>query len=109
MQRNEPNREESFLRGQIDFGADGGLTGNIKLEYADFKTKGQPREVFGDVGAALQATVQAQRNGRCTVLEMLVTQELGYPFRRDALSKPVRYFEKYKSFVYLKSNDSKGG
>jgi sulfoacetaldehyde acetyltransferase len=33
------------------------------------------------------------------VLEMMVTKELGDPFRRDALSKPVRHLDKYKSFV----------
>jgi len=32
------------------------------------------------------------------VLEVLVTQELGDPFRRDALSKPVRSLSKYKAF-----------
>ena len=34
-----------------------------------------------------------------TVIEMMVTKELGDPFRRDALSKPVRHLEKYKQFV----------
>jgi len=29
---------------------------------------------------------------------MMVTQELGDPFRRDALSKPVRYLAKYQKF-----------
>jgi sulfoacetaldehyde acetyltransferase len=29
---------------------------------------------------------------------MMVTQELGDPFRRDALSKPVRHLAKYKAF-----------
>jgi sulfoacetaldehyde acetyltransferase len=28
----------------------------------------------------------------------MVTQELGDPFRRDALSKPVRWLQKYKAF-----------
>ena len=52
-----------------------------------------------EVGAALTAAVQAQREGRTTVLEMMVTAELGDPFRRDALSKPVRHLEKYKAYV----------
>ena len=30
---------------------------------------------------------------------MMVTQELGDPFRRDALSKPVRHLAKYQQFV----------
>jgi sulfoacetaldehyde acetyltransferase len=52
-----------------------------------------------DVGPALQASVKAQAEGRTTVIEMMVTQELGDPFRRDALSKPVRYLEKYRAYT----------
>jgi sulfoacetaldehyde acetyltransferase len=52
-----------------------------------------------DVGPALAAAAKAQREGRTTVLEMMVTAELGDPFRRDALSKPVRHLAKYKAFV----------
>ena len=44
----------------------------------------------GQLGQALQASVQAQSEGKTTILEMMVTRELGDPFRRDALSKPVR-------------------
>jgi sulfoacetaldehyde acetyltransferase len=51
------------------------------------------------VGAALQESVRAQAEGRTTVIEMMVTKELGDPFRRDALSKPVRHLKKYQSFV----------
>lgn len=36
--------------------------------------------------------------GRC-VIEVMCTRELGDPFRRDALSKPVRLLEKYKDYV----------
>jgi sulfoacetaldehyde acetyltransferase len=52
-----------------------------------------------DVAPALQASVAAQADGKCTVIEMMVTQELGDPFRRDALSRPVRYLEKYKAYT----------
>jgi sulfoacetaldehyde acetyltransferase len=52
-----------------------------------------------DVGPALVAAAKAQREGRTTVLEMMVTAELGDPFRRDALSKPVRHLDKYKAYV----------
>ncbi|NBP19529.1 MAG: sulfoacetaldehyde acetyltransferase, partial [Burkholderiaceae bacterium] len=51
-----------------------------------------------DVGAAIQTAVKNQAEGKTTVLEMMVTKELGDPFRRDALSKPVRHLDKYKSF-----------
>jgi len=36
------------------------------------------------------------KQGKTTVIEMMVTQELGDPFRRDALRKPRRLLEKYK-------------
>ena len=48
--RNEPNVREAFVRGIVDFKGDGPLSGDVKVEYADFKTKGQPREAFGPVG-----------------------------------------------------------
>lgn len=57
-------------------------------------------EKLSDVGPALQKAVDAQMNeGRTTVIEIMCTRELGDPFRRDALSKPVRYLEKYQDYV----------
>ncbi|MBW8074159.1 sulfoacetaldehyde acetyltransferase, partial [Metallibacterium scheffleri] len=53
-----------------------------------------------DVGAALKRAVDMQMNERKTcVVEILCTRELGDPFRRDALSKPVRFLDKYKDYV----------
>ncbi|WP_020660033.1 sulfoacetaldehyde acetyltransferase [Amycolatopsis benzoatilytica] len=53
-----------------------------------------------DVGPALRKAVDAQMNeGRTTVVEVMCTRELGDPFRRDALSKPVRFLEKYQDYV----------
>ena len=54
---------------------------------------------LSDVGPALRDAVRAQAEGTCTVLEMMVTQELGDPFRRDALSKPVRHLAKYRDYT----------
>ncbi len=51
-----------------------------------------------DVGPALREACDAQRDGKTTVLEVMVTRELGDPFRRDALKKPVRFLDKYKSY-----------
>lgn len=48
--RDEPNVREAFVRGIVDFKGDGPLSADIKVEYADFKTKGQPREAYGPVG-----------------------------------------------------------
>jgi sulfoacetaldehyde acetyltransferase len=54
---------------------------------------------LSDVGPALQQSVKNQTEGKTTVLELMVTKELGDPFRRDALSKPVRHLQKYKEYV----------
>jgi sulfoacetaldehyde acetyltransferase len=64
-----------------------------------FGCEGVTVDRLADVGPALQASVAAQADGKCTVLEVMVTQELGDPFRRDALSKPVRYLPKYQDYV----------
>ncbi|MGD6757092.1 sulfoacetaldehyde acetyltransferase [Streptomyces sp. BH105] len=53
-----------------------------------------------DVGPALSKAVAAQMDeGRTTVIEVMTTRELGDPFRRDALSKPVRHLDKYRDYV----------
>jgi sulfoacetaldehyde acetyltransferase len=53
-----------------------------------------------DVGPALKAAIDAQmQHGKTTVIEIMCTRELGDPFRRDALSKPVRFLDKYKDYV----------
>jgi sulfoacetaldehyde acetyltransferase len=57
-------------------------------------------EKLDEVGPALERAVAAQMNeGKTTVVEIMCTRELGDPFRRDALSKPVRLLEKYKDYV----------
>lgn len=53
-------------------------------------------EKLSDVGPALRTACAAQKEGRPTVLEMMVTRELGDPFRRDALQRPVRLLDKYR-------------
>ncbi len=51
-----------------------------------------------DVGPALKRAIDLQMNhGKTTIIEVLCTRELGDPFRRDALAKPVRYLDKYKT------------
>jgi len=64
-----------------------------------FGCDGVTVERLVDIAPALRAAAAAQTAGKTTVLEMMVTQELGDPFRRDALSKPVRYLEKYKAYT----------
>jgi sulfoacetaldehyde acetyltransferase len=53
-----------------------------------------------DVGPALKKAIDMQMNqGKTTVIEIMCTRELGDPFRRDALAKPIRFLEKYKDYV----------
>ncbi len=53
-----------------------------------------------NVGVALKKAVDAQMNqGKTTIIEIMCTRELGDPFRKDALSKPVRFLDKYKKYV----------
>ncbi len=52
-----------------------------------------------DVGPALKEALRLQMEERVTtVIEIMCTRELGDPFRRDALSQPVRHLEKYKDY-----------
>ncbi|MBN3832359.1 sulfoacetaldehyde acetyltransferase [Burkholderia sp. Ac-20344] len=53
-----------------------------------------------EVGPALKRAIDMQMNeGKTTIIEIMCTRELGDPFRRDALSKPVRMLDKYKDYV----------
>ena len=55
-------------------------------------------EKLGDVGPALEAACKAQSEGKTTVVEVMVTRELGDPFRRDALKRPKRLLDKYQDY-----------
>jgi sulfoacetaldehyde acetyltransferase len=53
-----------------------------------------------DVGPALTKAIEAQmKDGKTTIIEIMCTRELGDPFRKDALAKPIRFLEKYKDYV----------
>ncbi|NMG75200.1 sulfoacetaldehyde acetyltransferase [Aromatoleum diolicum] len=53
-----------------------------------------------DVGPALKRAIDMQMNeGKTCIIEIMCTRELGDPFRRDALAKPVRLLDKYKDYV----------
>ncbi|MGL5011320.1 MAG: thiamine pyrophosphate-dependent enzyme, partial [Paracoccaceae bacterium] len=42
-----------------------------------------------ELSAALRAAVADQKAGKTTLIEAMINQELGEPFRRDAMKKPV--------------------
>ena len=63
-------------------------------------TEGITVDKLEDVGPALTKAIDMQMNdGKSTVVEIMCTRELGDPFRRDALNKPIRHLAKYRDFV----------
>jgi len=91
-------------KNQVDFYGERFLATNLqnpsfaKIAQA-MGAEGQIVDQLCDVGSALRAACEAQQEGKTTVLEVMVSRELGDPFRRDALSKPVRCLEKYQRYV----------
>jgi sulfoacetaldehyde acetyltransferase len=87
-------------KNQIDFYADRYVGTNLKNpSFAGIARAMGAEGITVDrpdqIGDALR---QATASGRPTVLEIMVTQELGDPFRRDALKKPRRLLDKYKAY-----------
>lgn len=87
-------------KNQIDYYADRFLGTNLsnpsfagvaRAMGADGITVDHPDQI----GDALRAAIAS---GRPTVLELMLTQELGEPFRRDALKKPRRLLPKYAAY-----------
>ena len=68
---------------------------NPNLSYAKVADacglKGVAVSSMGDLTAALKEAVRAQMEDKATTfIEVILNQELGEPFRRDAMKKPVR-------------------
>ena len=82
-----------FVAGELDNPSFAGMARAMGAE-------GLVVDTLEGVGAALKQAVDMQMNRRKTcVVEIMCTRELGDPFRRDALSKPVRLLDKYKDYV----------
>ena len=82
-----------FVAGELDNQSFAGIARAMGAE-------GVTVDRLEDVGSALKKAIDAQMNGgKTTVIEIMCTRELGDPFRRDALSKPVRFLDKYKDYV----------
>ena len=92
-------------KNQVDFYGRRFVAGELESEsFADIAkamgAEGIVVDHIEDVGPALKKAIDMQMNDRKTcVIEIMCTRELGDPFRRDALSKPVRFLEKYKDYV----------
>jgi sulfoacetaldehyde acetyltransferase len=82
-----------FVAGELDNQSFAGIARAMGAE-------GVTIDKLEDVGPALKAAIDAQMNhGKTTVIEIMCTRELGDPFRRDALAKPIRFLDKYKDYV----------
>jgi sulfoacetaldehyde acetyltransferase len=82
-----------FVAGELDSESFAGIARAMGAE-------GVTVDKLEDVGPAFKAAIAAQmEHGKTTVIEIMCTRELGDPFRRDALSKPVRFLDKYKDYV----------
>ncbi|MGQ9368184.1 sulfoacetaldehyde acetyltransferase [Azospirillum sp. ST 5-10] len=87
-------------KNQIDFYADRFVGTNLKNpSFAEIARAMGAEGIRVDhpdqIGDALRRAIASNRP---TILEVMVTQELGEPFRRDALKKPQRTLDKYKAF-----------
>ena len=51
--------------------------------------QGVQAKTMDDLSGALRQAVADQKAGKTTLIEALINQELGEPFRRDAMKKPV--------------------
>jgi sulfoacetaldehyde acetyltransferase len=67
---------------------------NPKLSYAKVAEgcglKGVTVTTQAELTRALQDSCEAQKNGVTTFIEVILNQELGEPFRRDAMKAPVK-------------------
>ncbi len=92
-------------KNQVDFYGRRFVAGELESEsFAEIGkamgAEGVTVDQMDDVGSALKKAIDAQMNdGKTTVIEVMCNRELGDPFRRDALSKPVRHLAKYKDYV----------
>jgi sulfoacetaldehyde acetyltransferase len=87
-------------KNQIDYFENRFLGTNLKNpNFADVAeamgANGITVEHVDEVGDALRGAV---RSSRPTVINMMLTQELGDPFRRDAFRQPRRLLPKYKKY-----------
>jgi len=82
-----------FVAGELDSPSFAGIAKSMGAE-------GVTVDQYGDVGKALSSAIDAQMNhGKTTVVEVMCNRELGDPFRKDALAKPIRHLAKYKDYV----------
>ena len=82
-----------FVAGELDSPSFAGIARSMGAE-------GIVVDRLEDVGPSLKKAIDMQMNeGKTCIIEIMCTRERGDPFRRDALSKPVRFLDKYRDYV----------
>ena len=85
--------DRRFVAGELDSPSFAGIAKSMGAE-------GIVVDQIDQVGPSLKKAIDMQmKEGKTCVVEIMCTRELGDPFRRDALSKPVRFLDKYKDYV----------
>ncbi|SMY06699.1 sulfoacetaldehyde acetyltransferase [Flavimaricola marinus] len=75
--------DDNFVGTELDDGVSyAGIAKACGLQGVQAKT-------MDELTAALTQAITDQKNGKTTLIEALINQELGEPFRRDAMKKPV--------------------
>ena len=93
-------------KNQVDFYGRRFVAGELEggEDYAQIAqamgAKGVRVDQLDDVGPALERAIDDQMTKRqTTVIEVMTTKELGDPFRKDALNRPVRHLKKYAEYT----------
>ena len=90
-------------KNQVDFYNSRFVGGNLDSSRRGRRRQGDGRRrhpidrLDGRRPARCARPPRRRSEGKTTVLEIMCTRELGDPFRRDALSQPVRHLDKYKA------------
>ncbi len=92
-------------KNQVDFYNRRFVAGELESEsFAEIAramgAEGITVDHLDQVGPALKKAIDLQmKEGKTCVIEIMCNRELGDPFRRDALAKPIRLLDKYKDYV----------
>lgn len=76
--------EDNFVGTELDRGV------NFAKIAEGCGARGVQVKTTEELTAALKEAVEGQKQGITTYLEVVLNQELGEPFRRDAMKKPVQ-------------------
>ena len=78
------------LQSSIDFGALVTTPSGVQYVENGLPLKGVTVNTMEETTKAIKQSCEDQKKGITTFIEVILNQELGEPFRRDAMKKPVK-------------------